>query len=124
MIFRQYTSDYRSHSTTHTATACSPILFVASNPLKPTQKFISKLLSKPPKQRLGNLSGGIKDLRQNVWFADFDFNAFFVKAMPAPWKPKLKSTTDASRYDPSAFADLHAKFKVVAMDTSAWDKDF
>ena len=63
-------------------------------------------------------------MRQNVWFKDFDFESFFLKALPAPWKPKLKNETDASRYDPSSFADLHAKFKVVAMDTSSWDKDF
>ena len=83
-----------------------------------------RLLAKNVQQRLGNQSGGVQDIRKHAWFTDFNFQKFQEKTMTPPWVPQLKSATDASRYDPSAFAQMHAKAKVVAMDTSAWDKDF
>ena len=52
--------------------------------------FIDKLLVKDPTQRLGNLSGGEKDILIHEWFYGLDLLKLRNKEIQAPWIPPLE----------------------------------
>ncbi|XP_071960952.1 protein kinase C delta type-like [Antedon mediterranea] len=59
-------------------------------------KCISKLLDRDPTQRLG-----IKEpIRNHVFFRSMDFGRLEKREIPPPFKPKIKSASDASNFDP------------------------
>jgi len=61
--------------------------------------FIDRLLCVDPSRRLGSLKGGSKDVRQHNWFSGLDFKCLEEKQLPAPYVPKIKSSTDDSNFD-------------------------
>jgi len=61
--------------------------------------FIDRLLCVDPSRRLGCLKGGSKDVRTHPWFTGLDFKALEAKQHPAPYVPKIKSSTDDSNFD-------------------------
>jgi protein kinase A len=61
--------------------------------------IISKLLSKVPSQRLGQLKNGQKDIYGHPWFAGISFESYRAKEIPAPWIPKIKDPLDSSNFD-------------------------
>ncbi|XP_033116575.1 protein kinase C delta type-like [Anneissia japonica] len=59
-------------------------------------KCISKLLDREPTQRLG-----VKEnIRTHLFFRSMDFSRLEKREIPPPFKPKIKSASDASNFDP------------------------
>ncbi len=49
--------------------------------------LVDRLLDKDPTQRLGMLSGGMRDILDHAWFDEIDRARMRAKRWPAPWKP-------------------------------------
>ena len=82
---------------------------------------MKKLLMRDPVTRLGNLRGGVDEIRQHKWFQSFDFDQMLARGITAPWVPKIKGALDTSNFDPMEEPD------VVESNYSQrgnWDKDF
>lgn len=82
---------------------------------------MKKLLAREVQTRLGNLKGGVDDIKQHKWFQSIDFDALVKKSIKAPWVPKITSNTDTSNFDPYG-ADDHVDNGYI--DRGDWDKDF
>lgn len=52
--------------------------------------FISKLLVKDPRERLGGGEEDAKELKRHPFFKGLDWNALARKEIPAPFKPVIK----------------------------------
>lgn len=52
--------------------------------------FISKLLVKDPKQRLGGGEEDAKELKRHPFFEGLNWDALARKEVPAPFKPVIK----------------------------------
>ncbi|KAL2824623.1 kinase-like domain-containing protein [Aspergillus cavernicola] len=63
------------------------------------RNFVKGLLNRNPKHRLG-AKGDAKELMAHPFFHDIDWEALCRKEMTPPFKPKLKSDTDTSNFDP------------------------
>merc|ERR1711964_163700 len=61
--------------------------------------LISKLLKTKLTKRYGVIKGGAELLRQHPWFKRFDWESLKKQTMSPPFKPKIKSPTDASNFD-------------------------
>lgn len=51
---------------------------------------MKRLLSREIQTRLGNLKGGVEDIKQHAWFKPFDFEALMKRTLKAPWVPKVR----------------------------------
>lgn len=63
------------------------------------RSFVKGLLNRNPKHRLG-AKRDAEELKEHIFFADTDWNAFRNRQVPPPFKPKLKSVLDTSNFDP------------------------
>ena len=63
------------------------------------QDLIKNILVVKPQYRLGNLSGGCKDIKMHAWLKDVDFNKMSKKVFRAPWTPSVKDPLDADAFD-------------------------
>jgi protein-serine/threonine kinase len=63
------------------------------------RSFVKGLLNRNPRHRLG-ANGDAKELMAHPFFRDVDWEALGRKEMVPPFKPKLKSVTDTSYFDP------------------------
>ncbi|RYP04215.1 hypothetical protein DL764_004605 [Monosporascus ibericus] len=63
------------------------------------RNFVKGLLNRNPKHRLGAIDDA-EELKRHPFFADVDWDALSKKLMTPPFKPKLKSETDVSYFDP------------------------
>ncbi|KAE8352445.1 kinase-like domain-containing protein [Aspergillus coremiiformis] len=63
------------------------------------RNFVKGLLNRNPKHRLG-AKGDAKELKEHPFFHDVDWEALSRKQVIPPFKPKLKSDTDTSNFDP------------------------
>ena len=63
------------------------------------RNFVKGLLNRNPKHRLG-ANGDAKELMAHPFFHDVDWEALSRKDVIPPFKPKLKSDTDTSNFDP------------------------
>jgi serine/threonine protein kinase len=63
------------------------------------RNFVKGLLNRNPRHRLG-ANDDAKELIAHSFFADVDWDALARKNVPPPFKPKLKSVTDTSNFDP------------------------
>ncbi|PTU17106.1 hypothetical protein P175DRAFT_0496619 [Aspergillus ochraceoroseus IBT 24754] len=63
------------------------------------RNFVKGLLNRNPKHRLG-AKGDAKELMAHPFFDDIDWEALGRKEVVPPFKPKLKSDTDTSNFDP------------------------
>lgn len=62
-------------------------------------QLVRKVLVRP-QQRLGNLAGGTKDLKEHAWFKnDVDFVKLAKMDSGVPWKPKVEDPLDAAEFD-------------------------
>jgi len=83
--------------------------------------MVKRLLSREVNTRLGNLKGGVDDIKEHKWFSTLDFDQLYNRTIKAPWVPKVASATDTSHFDPYA-VDEHVDTGYV--DHGNWDKDF
>lgn len=83
------------------------------------RNFVKGLLNRNPKHRLG-AKDDAKELMAHPFFSDVDWDALCSKRVIPPFKPKLKSNSDTSNFDPeftSAFdqnAHLNKHAAIVA----------
>lgn len=63
------------------------------------RNFVKGLLNRNPKHRLG-ATDDAEELKRHAFFADIDWEALTKKLITPPFKPKLKSETDTSNFDP------------------------
>ncbi|KAI1074021.1 kinase-like domain-containing protein [Whalleya microplaca] len=63
------------------------------------RNFVKGLLNRNPKHRLGAVDDA-EELKRHPFFADVDWDVLSKKLITPPFKPKLKSETDVSYFDP------------------------
>jgi serine/threonine protein kinase len=63
------------------------------------RNFVKGLLNRNPKHRLG-AKDDAEELKRHPFFDDIDWVALTKKLLTPPFKPKLKSETDTSNFDP------------------------
>ncbi|KAJ2982829.1 hypothetical protein NUW58_g4330 [Xylaria curta] len=63
------------------------------------RNFVKGLLNRNPKHRLGAIDDA-EELKRHPFFGDVDWNSLSKKVITPPFKPKLKSETDVSYFDP------------------------
>ena len=63
------------------------------------RNFVKGLLNRNPKHRLG-ATDDAEELKRHPFFADIDWDILGKKLITPPFKPKLKSATDVSYFDP------------------------
>ncbi|KAI1133560.1 serine/threonine-protein kinase sck1 [Nemania abortiva] len=63
------------------------------------RNFVKGLLNRNPKHRLGAIDDA-EELKRHPFFADIDWVSLAKKVITPPFKPKLKSETDVSYFDP------------------------
>lgn len=63
------------------------------------QDLIGKLCQVDQSHRLGNLSGGAKDVRNHPWFKNIDFDKLYKREIDAPIKPQLSGPADTRNFD-------------------------
>lgn len=61
--------------------------------------IVSKLCEVTPGKRLGNLSGGAKDVKSHPWFKKIDWVKLYNRELEAPIKPHLSSATDTRNFE-------------------------
>ncbi|KAF4456321.1 AGC AKT kinase [Fusarium albosuccineum] len=63
------------------------------------RNFVKGLLNRNPKHRLG-ATDDAEELKRHPFFGDIDWTLLSKKLITPPFKPKLKSETDVSYFDP------------------------
>lgn len=63
------------------------------------KNFVKGLLNRNPRHRLGAIDDA-EELKRHVFFADIDWDLLTKRLITPPFKPKLKSETDVSYFDP------------------------
>ncbi|KAI1776557.1 kinase-like domain-containing protein [Hypoxylon cercidicola] len=63
------------------------------------RNFVKGLLNRNPKHRLGAVDDA-EELKRHPFFGDVDWDILAKKLITPPFKPKLKSETDVSYFDP------------------------
>ncbi|KAI0140843.1 serine/threonine-protein kinase sck1 [Xylariaceae sp. FL1272] len=71
------------------------------------RNFVKGLLNRNPKHRLGAVDDA-EELKRHNFFADIDWDLLMRKVITPPFKPKLKSETDVSYFDPEFTNALNA----------------
>ncbi len=67
--------------------------------LSPVVKdFILKLLVKEPKNRLGGGASDAEEVKQHAFFKSIDWDDLLKRNIPAPFVPRISSTTDVSNF--------------------------
>ena len=75
--------------------------------------FITKLLDKNPKTRLGS-KGGFKEVMTHPWMDKIDTQALLQKKLRPPYIPSLYCKGDVSHFD-KVFTDEEAKLTSPAL---------
>lgn len=70
----------------------------------PSQSLVHQLLSKQPGSRIGE---GIESLKNNKWFAAFDWNRFTNKEISPPFVPKISDNSEKIRQALSKKQSVH-----------------
>ncbi|XP_049819509.1 ribosomal protein S6 kinase alpha-5 isoform X2 [Aethina tumida] len=65
---------------------------------KDVSDFISKLLVKDPRKRLGGGEEDAKELKRHAFFKDLDWDKLERKEIPAPFKPVIRNELDVSNF--------------------------
>ena len=65
--------------------------------------FVSKLLVRNPRKRLGCLKGGAEDVKAHRWYRGMDWGQLREKQVAAPWVPPLEA---GNPLDTQMFADI------------------
>lgn len=69
--------------------------------------LIYKLLTFTPEMRLGSGEGGIREIKQHVWFTGMDWEALEKKRLRAPIRPVVRGPLDVSNFEPLDDAAQH-----------------
>jgi len=88
----------------------------------PVGDLIKALLKKEPSERMPMLTNGSEKLREQKWYAGFDWEAMKDVTVEPPYKPVVKSPTDIQNF--SARKEDMPRQLEYKDDGSGWDKDF
>jgi len=90
----------------------------------PWANLVKDLCKEDPSERIAMRSGGAKNVEEHPFFtaAKFDWSALDSRSMPAPYMPKVKSTSDLDNFDASE-ADAPPEIPYKDAGTG-WDADF
>lgn len=115
---------FRSRDPAHLSTyklilrGIDSVIFPSQVPKK--AKMLIKKLCKPfPSERLGSQKGGVKSIKAQPWFSDFDWDKLRNLEMDAPYKPEILHNTD-TKY----FEKFREDASVASDDFSDWDSEF
>ncbi|MBW0566232.1 hypothetical protein O181_105947 [Austropuccinia psidii MF-1] len=61
--------------------------------------LVKKLLIADRSKRIGNLKGGINDIKDHDWFKGVDWNLLLQQLIPAPIIPKISKPSDSSNFE-------------------------
>ncbi|KAK3249277.1 hypothetical protein CYMTET_41285 [Cymbomonas tetramitiformis] len=61
--------------------------------------LLKQLLRRSPCKRIGNLRGGVYDIRRHPWFALTDWDGLLARTIPSPWVPELSGSTDVRYFN-------------------------
>ncbi|XP_058805020.1 cGMP-dependent protein kinase, isozyme 1-like isoform X2 [Phymastichus coffea] len=92
---------------------------IYGNLKKHAENLIRALLRTDPMERLGNLKGGIGDIRSHKWFGPFDWEALQNLTMMSPVIPKLRNYLD-TKY----FERFLPERENPEAEFSGWDQEF
>ena len=85
------------------------------------REILKEMLTRNATQRLGNMKGGAQDVRDHIWWENYDFAALVKKQMNAPWKPVIADAKDPSNFDKY---DEDFEIEKFQDDGSGWDEGF
>lgn len=78
-----------------------------------------------PTKRLGVVNGGARLIKEHAWFADFDWEAFTARRMPAPIVLPVSSADDLSNFEEYPLdAEEPPEHYVPDAKITGWDADF
>jgi len=86
------------------------------------EAVIKGLLKKEPSERLPMRPGGVQNLKDCKWYAEFNWKSMDNQTMEPPYKPVVKSKTDIANF--SARKEDMPRPVDYKDDGSGWDKDF
>lgn len=86
---------------------------------KKAQILIKRLCRQNPSERVGVQKNGIKDIKAQSWFSDFDFDRLEARKLTAPLILPVKNNTDMTNFD--EYSDDRDE---PPDDLSGWDSDF
>lgn len=61
--------------------------------------LISGFLKGDLTRRLGNMKGGVEEIKGQSYFKEINFEAMYLKSVPSPYVPKVSGPGDASNFD-------------------------
>lgn len=61
--------------------------------------MVKRLLKVDRSRRLGNLKGGVEDIKNHPYFKGVDWKMVEERKMTPPWIPPLKSIDDTKMFD-------------------------
>ena len=61
--------------------------------------IVSKLCKVDPTQRLGNLKGAARDVKNHPWFKDIDWEKLYRREIEAPIKPHISHALDTRNFE-------------------------
>ena len=70
---------------------------------------MSKLLTKNPSKRLGNMKGGIADVMKHKWYGSFDWKGLLNGTITPPYVPDLSNLNTTEPLDADDDADDEAE---------------
>lgn len=88
----------------------------------PCGDLINALLQQEPTMRLPMRAGGAQNIKDHAWYEGFAWEALRSLEMEPPYKPTVKSPTDASNFG-NRDIDLPTRLEY-RDDGSGWDDDF
>ncbi|XP_057688876.1 cGMP-dependent protein kinase 2 isoform X1 [Corythoichthys intestinalis] len=86
---------------------------------KRPEDLIRKLCRENPSERLGNLKGGIGDIKKHRWFSGFNWAGLKARTLASPIKRHVSGPLDHSHFDVYPPDD-----KIPPDEHSGWDADF
>jgi protein kinase A len=63
------------------------------------QSIIQGLCTVNPSERLGNIAGEAKSVKDHEWFHDINFDDLYYRRIKGPIIPKVRHAADSSNYD-------------------------
>lgn len=88
--------------------------------------LIARLLEVNPSRRLGNLRGGVDDIKNHAFFDGFDWKACEERRLKAPYRPRLAKNGDTSCFKLTEADIAHLKPPADSKppNSASWDVEF
>lgn len=86
---------------------------------KPAQNLIRRLCRTNPSERIGNLKGGVNEIKNHRWFAGFDWDGLRSQQLEPPHIPDIVNSVDLRNFD--SFDNENDDAQI---ENSGWDDGF